>query len=248
MSQTLDRALTILGFLAEKPRRINEIAVFLGVHHSTALRLMHTLRRHGFVHELPDHQYRLGAATFRLAFQALEAIDLRSVARPYMEQMNGLSGETIHLGTIENGDVVYIEKVEARHPVRMHSRIGAIAPLHCTGVGKAIVAFLPPAEQEHLLKQHNLARFTDHTLTTVKAVKEDLEATRERGYAIDAQEHDPGIHCIAAPVVTGDGEVVGAISLSTPVMRVDRETLLGFVPSLLEASHGTSRQLGWGGS
>lgn len=247
MSQTLDRALTILGYLGEKPRRINEIATFLGVHHSTALRLLHTLRRHGFVHELSDHQYRLGPATFRLAFQALEAIDLRAVARPYMEQLNEITRETVHLGTLEDTDVIYVEKVEADHRVRMHSRIGAIATIHCTGVSKAILAVLPPAEQDRLLKMHKLVRFTDHTLTTLKEIRADLGATRKRGYAIDDREHEPDIHCIGAPIFAGDGMVTGAISVSTPVSRIDRKTLLGFVPALLEAAGATSHELGWGG-
>jgi len=247
MSQTLDRALLILDFVGERPRRITEIATLLEVHHSTALRLLHTLRKHGFVHELPDHRYRLGSAIFRLGFQALEGIELRSVAKPFMERLNAVTGETVHLGTLEDGDVVYVEKVEASHRVRMHSRIGAIAPLHCTGVAKAILAFLPEGKRQELVAGHELKEFTEHTLTTAEAVEADLVVSRERGYALDAEEHETGIHCIAAPVFTADGDVAGALSLTAPMSRIDRPTLLGFVPALLDATHGTSRQLGWNG-
>ena len=244
MSQTLDRALSILDLLADQPRRINEVAEHLGVHHSTALRLLHTLRSHGFVKELPDHSYRLGASTFQLAFTALEGINLRVVARPYMQRLNAETGETVHLGSLEDGDVVYIEKVEARHRVRMHSSIGGIATLHCTGVSKAILAFLPEHEQEHLLETHTLARFTDNTHVTIDEVRADLARTRERGYSIDDQENEPGIHCIGAPIMSENGTVVGAISLTAPLSRVDRQTLEGFVPSLLEAVSGASEELG----
>ena len=247
MSQTLDRALLILDFVGERPRRISEIATLLEVHHSTALRLLHTLRKHGFVHELPDHRYRLGSAIFRLGFQALEGIELRSVAKPFMEILNAITGETVHLGTLEDGDVVYVEKVEASHRVRMHSRIGAIATLHCTGVSKAILAFLPADQRQQLLAGHELKRFTEHTLTTVDAVEADLALSRERGYALDAEEHEPGIHCAAAPVFTAEGDVAGAFSLTAPMSRIDRPTLLNFVPALLDATRGTSRQLGWDG-
>jgi DNA-binding IclR family transcriptional regulator len=245
MSQTLDRALRILDVLAEKPRRINEIALFLGVHNSTALRLLHTLRRRGFVHELPDHQYRLGSATFRLAFQALDSIDLRSVARPYMEVLNDKSGETIHLGTLVDRDVVYIEKVEARRPVLMSSRIGALAPLHSTSLAKAILAFMPTPRRAELLKARKLTRYTDCTLTTVTALAADLAKTRERGYALNDQETEDGIRSIAAPVFAGDDEVAGSISMSVAVMRMDLRTLVGFVPDLTAAAEATSRELGW---
>jgi DNA-binding IclR family transcriptional regulator len=247
MSQTLDRALSILDLLADQPSRINDVAEHLGVHHSTALRLLHTLRSHGFVKELPDHSYRLGAATFQLAFTALEGINLRVVARPYMEELNEETGETVHLGSLEDGDVVYIEKVEARHRVRMHSSIGGIATLHCTGVSKAILAFLPEAEQEQLLQSHTLTRVTDHTLTTIDALRADLAQTRERGHSIDDQENEPGIHCIGAPIINEQQLVVGAMSLTAPLSRIDRESLEGFVPFLLKAARGASHELGWRG-
>lgn len=247
MSQTLDRALQILDFVGEKPRRIGEIAEYLGVHHSTALRFLHTLRKHGFVHELPDHRYRLGSAMFRLGFQALEGIELRSVARPYMERLNEATNETVHLGTLEDGDVVYVEKVEAAHRVRMVSRIGAIATLHCTGVSKGILAFLPDAERRRLLAMHELRKYTDNTLTDLDELEADLTLSRERGYALDDQENEPGIHCVAAPVFSGEGDVVGAFSVTAPVTRIDKGTLLSFVPALLEATTSTSQQLGWVG-
>jgi DNA-binding IclR family transcriptional regulator len=247
MSQTLDRALSILDVVAEKPRRINDVAEYLGVHHSTALRLLHTLRSHGWVHERSDHSYRLGSAIFRLAFSALENIDLRSVARPYMEKLNETTGETVHLGSLEDGDVVYIEKVEARHRVRMHSRIGGAATLHATGLSKAILAFLPAKKQDELISSHTLTRYTEHTLTTVAALKADLARTRERGYATNEQEHELGLHGIAAPIRGGDGAVVGAISLVTPLSRIDREALEGLVPLVLETSRGVSHELGWRG-
>ncbi len=247
MSQTLDRALQILDFVGEKPRRIAEIAEFLEVHHSTALRFLHTLRNHGFVHELPDHRYRLGAAMFRLGFQALDGLELRSVARPAMERLSAATGETVHLGSLEDGDVVYIEKIESQHPVRTVSRIGAIATLHCAGVSKAILAFLPEAERQALLASHELVRRTDHTLTSREALEADLALSRERGYVLDDEENEPGIHCVSAPIFSGDGEVAGSMSVSTPISRIDRDALLGFVPALLDATRSTSAMLGWSG-
>jgi IclR family KDG regulon transcriptional repressor len=164
-----------------------------------------------------------------------------------MEALNAETGETVHLGTLEDGDVVYIEKVEARHRVRMHSSIGGIAPLHCTGVAKAILAFLPEAEQARLVNSHTLERFTEHTLTTVDALRADLSRARERGYSFDDQENEPGIHCIGAPIVGGDDTVLAAISLTVSTSRIDRQGLEALAPSLLQAAQGASRELGWRG-
>ena len=248
MSQTLDRALSILPLVAEKPRHINDIALHLGVHHSTALRLLHTLRNHGFVFELPDHSYRLGAATFHLGFQALDNIDLRSIARPAMESLSDMTGETIHLGILEDNNVFYIEKIESVHPgIRMHSRIGMPAPLHCTGVAKAILAFTPQARRLNLLESQELHKFTENTLTTIDAVEADLARNIERGYAVDSEEHDVGVHCIAAPIFLGNGDVAGGLSISVPISRVDDKKLFSYVPILLEQSAAVSRSLGWSG-
>lgn len=243
MSQTLDRALSILEFVAERPRRINEVAEHLGVHHSTALRLLHSLRGHGYVNELPDHTYRVGPATFRLGFTALERIPLRAIARPYMQQLNRETGETIHLGTLENGEVVYVEKVEARHRVRMHSSIGGIAGLHSTGVGKAILAFLPEAQQDRLLADYPLERYTATTITSLEELKADLAATRARGYAINNGELEDGILGVACPILGSDGTVAGGLSIVAPASRFDRDALEDLAPRVIDAARGVHEEL-----
>lgn len=248
MSQALERALSVLDLFGERPLRINHVAERLGVHHSTALRVLHTLRRHGFVKELPDHTYRLGIASIRLTFTALEEMDLRSVARTYMAELSQATGETIHLGTLEDGRVVYIEKVEARHPVRMHSRIGGVAELHCTGISKAILAFLPETQRDRLIASHELTRFTEHTLSTVDALQADLARTRERGYSINDEEHQLDLVGIAAPITGGDGTVLGSMSVVAPLSRLDRAALEELAGPLLRAAQGVSAEFGWRGA
>jgi IclR family transcriptional regulator, KDG regulon repressor len=245
LSQTLERALTILNFVAKEPRRIGEIAVFLGVHHSTALRLLQSLRKQRFVFELPDHRYRLGSATFRLGFQALEALDLRTVAHPFMEKLNSMTGETVHLATLEGDDITYIDKVEAKHAVRMHSRVGTVANLHSAAVAKAILAYLPFEERELLLRGYVFDARTKNSLTSRKALEADIAASRRRGYVLDAEENETGIHCVGMPIFDGAGQVAGSMSVSTPMSRISREALIGFVPSLREATESASRELGW---
>lgn len=245
MSQTLQRGLRIVELLGERPRSIPEIAAELTVHHSTALRLLHTLRSEGFVHQEDDGRYRLGSSMFRLAHRALERIDVRDLARPDMEELSERCGETVHLGILEGTRVVYIEKVEARHPVRMYSRIGAVAPLHCTGLAKSILMCLEPEHRRRLLDDHEFVAFTDATLTSPEALMADLQRSAEQGYTRDDEEHEAGIHCIAAPVLTAAGQPAAAVSISAPMSRISRETLLDQVPDLLRATGSVSRKLGW---
>lgn len=244
MSQSLERALQALEDLADGPVSIGEIARRLDVHHSTALRMLHTLRSRDFVDKQEDGRYRLASGLFSLGFRALEQIDLRTIAAPHIRALSERTTETVHLGVIEKNNVVYIDKVESHHPVRMYSRVGILAPLYCTGIGKVILAFLDEDRREQLVGAIPFERHTDRTLITPDQLREDLDLSHQRGFARDDEEHETGIHCVAAPLFGVDGSVVGAISLSAPTSRVDRERLLSFVPDLLEHSAAISSELG----
>src|SRR4051812_5315085 len=124
MSQTVDRALSILPLLAEGPANLEQVARRLDVHKSTALHLLRTLHEHGFVYRQADQRYRLGARLFALAQEAMENIDVRDTAHPHLAALGEACGHTVHLAVYEEGEVVYIDKVESRYPVRMYSRIG----------------------------------------------------------------------------------------------------------------------------
>lgn len=246
MSQTVTRAVTILQLLAEESLRTTDIAQRLGVHDSTALRLLKTLEESRFVHRDDDGLYRLGSGIFYLSQRALERIDLRRLAQPHMRELGQLTGETVHLGVLEGKNVVYVEKVESTHPVRMmYSRIGRVAPLHCTGVAKAIVAFLPEQHRLSLCEETDLVVHTDNTHASVDSLLADLDDIRERDWASDREEHEMGIHCVAAPIWSAENRVVGSISLSAPTLRVAWDELEGFVPTVLETTRVISSQLGW---
>jgi IclR family transcriptional regulator, KDG regulon repressor len=245
MSQTLQRAIHILEMVAEEPRRIGDLAAALGVHHSTALRLVHTLRANKLLLEEPDHSYRLGSGIFALANRALEQIDLRDVAKPYMRKLGAATSETVHLGILEGGSVVYVDKVEARQAVRMYSRIGATAPLHCTGVAKAVLAYQNEDYLSRLLETIELPRHTPSTITDPEGLRTELAGVRELGYAFDREEHEVGIHCVAAPIRQADGRVHAGLSVSMPTSRVPPEELETFIPELVETAAAISHALGW---
>jgi len=224
MSQTLERALIILHSVAEQPRHIGEVASVLGVHHSTALRLLHTLRKHGFVQELPDHSYRLGSAMFRLGFQALEDIELRSLARPAMERLRRETGETVHLGALEGNQVRYVDGVESERALRVVARTGTLAPAHCTSLGKALLAQLT---DEHVCRLYPTSAEpfparTDKSITSQAKLLKELAKARVRGYAVNAGETEEDVGSVAVAFRDFAGRPA-AIAVAAPTSRLSSQ-------------------------
>jgi DNA-binding IclR family transcriptional regulator len=245
MSQSLDRALTLLDGLAEGPRTLDQLAERVGVHKSTVLRLLRTLETHRFVQRDGVRYYRLGTALFDLAHRALEDRDVRRLVEPALRDLNAATGHTVHLASYEGGEVVYIDKYESRHNVRMYSRIGKRAPLHCTAVAKVLISQLPESRRRAVAESIDYARLTSNTITNPVDYLAELARVAERGYAIDRSEHEDFINCIAAPIRGTGGTVLAAMSLSVPVMLLDLNGLLELVPDLLSAAGKASAECGW---
>lgn len=237
----VERTLTVLTLLASGPRSISEISRELDVHRSTALRLLRALDERRFVRRDADLRYHAGSMLISLGQQALESNDLRAVSAPHIRRLHDIARETIHLGIVEDDEVLYIDKIDGQSAVRMRSRIGMRLPIHCTGLGKAIAAFLPPNRLETLAKRLHFEQFTPTTLSNEKAFLLDMEAIRHRGWAVDDAEHEPIVHCIAAPVHQADGSV-GGISIASPIRPL--ADLLPLVPELLSTAAAISRDLG----
>lgn len=244
MSQSLERGLTVLTALAEGPRTLDQLAEQLGVHKSTVLRLLRTLESSGFVRREGVHHYRLGSTLFDLAHRALEDLDVRSVARAHLLELGEISGHTVHLATLDGDQVVYIDKVDSRHAVRMYSRIGKRAPLHCTAVGKVLVSGRPQGQRRDIAERIGYPALTANTITTAKRYLAELDQVGAQGYAVDRNEHEDFIHCIAAPVRDDRDEVVAAVSLSVPDVLLDFDGLLGLVDDLLRTAGRISAELG----
>lgn len=247
MSKTATRVVAILKLLASGRRRLKDVADELGIHASTALRILQSLEASHFVYRDEDRKYRLGSGLIWSAQQALGQFDLRTIAAPFMRDLADASQETVHLAILEGNSVVYINKLESQHPIRMYSSLGRVAPLHCTGVAKAIIAFLPEEEVRELVDGPTLTPYTERTITTTDELVEHLREVRRIGYATDREEHEPGIQCIAAPIWNADSSVGGAMSISAPAFRTSWDTLEALTPSLLKATHAISVELGWGG-
>jgi DNA-binding IclR family transcriptional regulator len=231
--------------LAEHPPGFTDLLAATGLPRATLHRLLAALIEHGMV-ELSgeDRRYRGGMHLLTLAQRTWERLDLRTAAAAAIAELGRQTGETVHLAALSGDGIVYLDKVESIHPLRLHSAVGRRNPIYCTALGKAMAAFLDEAEQRALVLRIEFKRHTRGTLATPAALLKALSRIRAEGVAYDLEEHVVGNHCVAAPVFDFRGRCVGAISVTAPTLRVDREKLRGFEPRVREAAAATARRLG----
>ena len=245
MSLTVDKALRILELLGHGELRLVDLSSKLGEHKSTVQRLLSTLQARGFVRQDEStKRYSLGLRVLQLASLALADMDLREAALEEMQRLGDLTQETIHLGVYDEPHVVYIDKIESTFPIRMYSRVGARAESYCTGVGKALIAFLTDYELERYLRKVSFMRFTPRTITTAEGLREEVARIRAQGYALDLQEHEEGVRCAAAPIFGLDGRVAGAISVAAPAFRKSESDIKELAPAVVETARQISSNLG----
>jgi DNA-binding IclR family transcriptional regulator len=240
MSQSLARALQILASLGEGERSLDQLATELGVHKTTVLRLLRTMEADRFVRRDESHRYRLGSRLFALADAAREQHVVRAVAAPHLRQLNQKTGQTVHLAAWENGEVIYVDKLDSVRSVRMYSQVGVPAALHCTAVGKVLLAAQPKRQREALLASIDYHAFTPQTITDPDVLRDELDEVRTQGWAQDRAEHESFINCIGAPVTDRDGRVVGAVSVSVPDVLLNYEQVLELLPDLLATTRAIS--------
>ena len=226
--RAVDRALELLSVFstAESEFTLTELSARLNLNPSTTYRLLVTLESRGYVEQNPESgRYRLGVACLRLGSVFLSQVDLRKRALPVLERLRDECKETVHLAILDRHrmEVVYLEKLEGLLPIGlMSSRVGGRAPAYCTGLGKSMLAY----EEEEVIREFytasGLQAYTPHTITDIDDLLRELSEIRKRGYTIDNAEHEPDVKCVAAPVWNHQHAVVGAISVSGPVERMDR--------------------------
>lgn len=244
---SVQRAVDILGLFEHHGRELGttEIADLLGLHKSTAAGLIYTLERNGFLAQNPaTRKYHLGFRLVELGSLVLGQLDIRQAARPHMEELGRTIGETVNLGIRDGTDVVYIERVAGVHSLGMRREIGSRTPVYASALGKVLLAWLPPAEQEPLLERLTFTPLTPSTIVSLKDFQRDLAETRARGFAIDDEENEVGGRCVAAPILDHRGKVVAALSVSSPVSRTPDEVLAERGHQVGAAAQAISRQIG----
>lgn len=225
--QSLERAFDLLEELADSGELgVTELANRTGLVPSTAHRLLHTLAKRGYVSQSESGRYLLGYKVVEVASGLEHRRErLRAVARPHLEGVQRATGETVNLVVLEADRVVYIDQVEGSRNVRMFTTVGTSVPAHTTGSGKAIMALGPPETVSALYGDRELERLTNRTLTSLAALEDDFKRIRRRGYALDNEEHEEGVGCVAAPLFDHTGRPCAAISVSGPSARiVDADT------------------------
>jgi IclR family acetate operon transcriptional repressor len=206
---------------ADHGAALTELAARAGLAPSTAHRLLKSLEAARFVaHDGERGLWFVGVKAFNVGAAFLRARDFVALARPAMRALMEESGESVNLAGLEEGEIIFLAQVECRQMMRALTRPGGTAPLHASGVGKALLAALTPAEAVHLLGARPLAAYTAHTLTQPERLMADLAAARARGYAIDDEEFAPGLRCVAAAIHDETGRPVAALSLSGPSVRI----------------------------
>ena len=244
--QSVDRALSILEVLARVGTAgVTEIAAELGVHKSTAFRLVSTLESHRLVEQAGDRgRYALGVGLLRLAGATTARLDLVQEARPVCRQLAADTGETVNLTVLAEHSALYLDQVAGSSALQSHNWVGQHIPLHATSNGKVLLSELEPDKLEESLGQLN--RFTPLTITRKAKLREELAQVRHQGYSVAVDELEIGLTAVAAPIRNAHGDVVASISVSGPTFRLTEARMEDVIRQCVEAGVEISHRLGWG--
>ena len=246
--KVLNKSLSILEILLQQGSAMNmtELSEKLGFYPSTIHRILDTLKHRGYVEQDPHTQkYHLGLKALELGMAKLHQMDLVREATPYLKELVNQCNETVHLGVLEAGEVLYLAKEESSQTIRMISYVGKRAPLHCTALGKVLLAFLPEEERKKILEQKELPRLTDNTITDRNKLEKEFSKIQKQGFALDQEENEKDVRCIAAPIRNYQGEVIAALSISSPIFRIDKNAQNNLKETLIETSEKISKKLGY---
>ena len=242
--RSVRRAVRILEAFREGPSlTVTELSRALKLPKSSVYELVSTLAAEGLVKK-DDGRYRLGLRLVELARAANHDLEVRQVARPLIEKLRDEFNETVQLTVLDGEEILYVDGCESSRQLRTFFQAGDRAPLHCTALGKAILAVLPAGEMERYLQCRVLKAFTPRTLTDPAALRRDLERTAARGYSIDDMEHEEGVRCVAAPIRDREGRAFASISVSGPAHRVSPSRDAEIARRVMRVAEEISRRLG----
>ncbi|MCK4789111.1 MAG: IclR family transcriptional regulator [Desulfobacteraceae bacterium] len=241
------RAVRILELIGKAGSKgVTEISRELKSPKSSVYQIISTLvDQHIIEKDSDSNLYHLGLKLFELGNLARFNLEISEVSNPYLRELNEKLDETVHLTILENGEILYINCFESTKRLRTHSAIGEKAPLHCTGVGKAMLAYLPVDEIEKIIQEKGLQKFTENTITNKAVLLKELKKIAQCGYAIDNMEHEDGVICFAAPIWNHEGKVIASISVAGPSQRITLKMESILAESVMETTRGISKKLGY---
>lgn len=244
--QSVDRAVSVLEILAQRGEAgVSEVAADIGVHKSTAFRLLAALEERELVEQTQDRgKYRLGFGILRLASAVPGQLDVTHQARPICEQLAAQLGETVNIAVRRSHFVVNIDQARGPSAVATHNWVGELTPLHATSSGKVLLAYMTPDERRDVLASSRLTRLTPHTITSQRELETQVDAAARDGYASSIEELEEGLNAVAVPVRDHTGRVIAALSVSGPVYRFTKDRLREVIPDLLAAAAAISHRMG----
>ena len=240
------KVFAILQALSERNETgISELSVRLAMPKATVYRFLQTMKTLGYVRqEVDSERYGLAMKVFEIGAKALQYPDLVEICKPHMQRLSESTGETVHLGMLIDSEIIYVHKVDSRHMLGMYSRVGRRAPLHCTAIGKVLLAWEGPSRRAEILKGCDFKRYRDKTITTREDFDAELARTLAQGFGQDREEFDDHIRCAGIPIFDRLNQVVAGLSVSFPSFRYDMAREPQLVAELRDASRDISRQLG----
>ncbi len=246
--RVLERAHKLLGcFTGEEPEKsLAGLVRETGFHKSTVFRILETLESMRWVHhDSKTGLYRLGICLFEMGSRAVKGFDFYKVSRPHLEELVKETGQSAHLVIHDEGEAFYLNKIEStRAFITQPSSIGTRMPMHCTAVGKVLLAYMGKEQAEDILDKKGLIKKTSNTITSKESLFSELENIRRRGYAVDNEEIQEGLRCIAAPLCDHSGQIIAAISVSGLVSQFNDNRESFFITELFRASSAISQDLG----
>ena len=246
--KSIVKAAAIIDILAgsDAPMALSAISRKLDMAKSTLHGLISTLVDVGYVaQDVETGYYFLGFKLFEIGSTVSRKWNERKLAYPHMQKLADLTGETVHLAVLDDGEVLYILKQESSDSIRIVTDMGIKLPAHCTGLGKVLLSGLLPYDFKKYTRVRSLDRYTDTTITSLEGLQEELDRIRAQGFAIDEQEFIEGLRCVAVPIHNHRGEVTCALSIAGPVARMRGQAFEAKLQSLLDAANEISRQMGY---
>jgi IclR family KDG regulon transcriptional repressor len=247
--KSLEKALNLLILLSKNPSAmsLDDLTHGSGLKKTSCFRLLQTMKNLNFVEQDPGSKnYYLGSRNISIGAAALNGLSLRRTALPYMQRLQEETDETVNLAILEGTEIVFVERLESKHILSTHHKIGDRLPLHCTCMGKTLLAFLPEHKTDEILSQIQFTRKTARTITSKEAFKKELKKVRDEGVAVNMEELEQGLCAVAGPIRNYSGEAIASINIAFPVVRHDpKQALTKFAPMIKQACLEISKSLGF---
>ncbi len=246
--RSLNRMLDILEYVSDsaRPASLSDITGKTGLPKSTACRMVSTLEERGYVsRDRNSGKYRPGLKVLTIAGSMLNSLDIVQTAHPFLQELSRITSETVHLLACEGNSAVYVDKIEYPNTIRLDSRVGKRVPLYCTAAGKTLLAHMDGGKIKEYLGKIELKDFTKNTITDPPLIMEELARIRKKGFSVDNIEYEDNVRCVAAPVRNRPGDVIAAISISGPTIRVKQKDVPFLAEKIMESSGKISESLGY---